>query len=677
MSYETEVLADSPVGFWWLDEPSGTTAADSSGNGFDGTYINTPHFSVTGPIVGHTGTEFQSPSEESVQIATDPALHVSNGTDPWTLEAWFKGGSGVSDFGGVSILTVAVAGQVDFNLGFWDPPTKGDVPTVGYWNGSSDQFAVSPYAIDDGNWHHLVGVFTGTNLLIYVDGVEKDDYTVTANPASRSTSELRIAKRWDGTDHLYGSVCAVAIYDTALSETRIDAHYAARYDSGGPITVSGVGTISVAGVNPDERTGTFAISGIGSIAITGVPGAGEPVTLTGVAAITAAGTAHRLGTIAVTGIGWTNGAMVYGTSASPWLRSGWAGTTSGAITSDEWTIDLQDHDGTPLTSAATFQAARITWTADGPGSVEVDLRPTDVSDEWSPPGRALFKVGGTPVFAADLLRLSRSGPPADLSYRATGLGLANRLDWRLVRHEYAITDDVAAIVESLLDEAQTQFNGDMGFTMGQVVGNPVTRTRGYCFGVVIGDAIRELASIGRGFDWEVDQDGALNIWVPARGIDTGLTLADTDTQAFDVEFDTSDLVTTVSAIGDPMEPFGPRHTMVRTVGMAATHGRREVAVDVDSVDLEELEDAAEAELKVRSGASLRVHTMWIEGRGPWELGDVWLQDSVDVTVESWFGTTASMRLTEVSVTLDPGVHTYVEHIFEALITDLVDGDPDD
>jgi hypothetical protein len=38
MTYESEVLADSPLVYWRLDESSGQTAADSSGNGNDGWY---------------------------------------------------------------------------------------------------------------------------------------------------------------------------------------------------------------------------------------------------------------------------------------------------------------------------------------------------------------------------------------------------------------------------------------------------------------------------------------------------------------------------------------------------------------------------------------------------------------------------------------------------------------
>jgi hypothetical protein len=38
MSYQLKVIKDNPVGFWALDETTGTTASDISGCGNSGTY---------------------------------------------------------------------------------------------------------------------------------------------------------------------------------------------------------------------------------------------------------------------------------------------------------------------------------------------------------------------------------------------------------------------------------------------------------------------------------------------------------------------------------------------------------------------------------------------------------------------------------------------------------------
>ncbi|MBI2606974.1 MAG: LamG domain-containing protein, partial [Deltaproteobacteria bacterium] len=47
-SYSQAVLADNPVGYWRLNETSGTSASDSSGNAQTGTYTNSPTLGQTG-----------------------------------------------------------------------------------------------------------------------------------------------------------------------------------------------------------------------------------------------------------------------------------------------------------------------------------------------------------------------------------------------------------------------------------------------------------------------------------------------------------------------------------------------------------------------------------------------------------------------------------------------------
>ncbi len=57
MSYQLKVIKDYPIGFWPLDESSGSTAADISGCGNNGTYVGSPAANML-PLVpgGISGT---------------------------------------------------------------------------------------------------------------------------------------------------------------------------------------------------------------------------------------------------------------------------------------------------------------------------------------------------------------------------------------------------------------------------------------------------------------------------------------------------------------------------------------------------------------------------------------------------------------------------------------------
>ena len=129
--------------------------------------------------------------------------------------------------------------------------------------------------------------------------------------------------------------------------------------------------------------------------------------------------------------------------------------------------------------------------------------------------------------------------------------------------------------------------------------------------------------------------------------------------------------------------------------MADEYGRREEAIDTDVVadgelnpDWEdELHDAGHALLKERGGGLLHLKTIWLSDNAPWELGDVWLQDTVLGDFPEFFGGTTRIRCTDVTVTIDPmpprnaGTEApiyWVEMGWDALIADLdvEDGDPD-
>lgn len=364
--------------------------------------------------------------------------------------------------------------------------------------------------------------------------------------------------------------------------------------------------------------------------------------------------------------------------------------------SEEWTVELQPADGgTPELSNASFRKMRLVWTAEGPGSAEIDLRETDVladQSAWTP-GLHRVIVRGERDFAGDLTRLVRTGGPGEskVGYKASALGLASRLDLRVVRHAFVVNDEAAIIVEALLNEAQNnQFNGNMGMQIGTVTGTTVSRRRSYCVGVKIGDAIAELASIKRGFDWEIDADGNLNIWDDTRGVDTGLWLHENQTENFEIEMDTSELLTNVTALADPSDPWGPKSRMANVLSGAGVffahiYGRREVTIDTDIVadndknpDWEqELFDAGRAVLATNLGGHLRVRARWNSADAPWSLQDVWLQDQVTLELPEWCGGPRLCRVTDVTVTIEampprgdaPPIY-WIEYGFDALVREL-------
>lgn len=376
-----------------------------------------------------------------------------------------------------------------------------------------------------------------------------------------------------------------------------------------------------------------------------------------------------------------------------------------ADVSTAWNIAIKDNDGfSTIAASAAFETMRLTWSLEnqGGGSAEIGLSDTMVASNWSQPKRLV--ITGERSWGGTLTRVGRQGPPSQVGktgkagWKASALGLYNRLDYRIVRHDFVVDDNLDVIVAALLNEAQNnQYNGPMSFTMGATTGTPPVRLRTYCVGVNIGDAIRELQTIG-GFDWEINAAGVLSVWATTRGVATGRTLTQNDCQEFEPTLDTSELLTNVTAIADPSDPFGPEYRMSRTA-QAITYGRREATIETDVIadtdvnpDWEdELYHAGRALLKTDGGGLFTLRTVWPSNKAPWRLTDVWLDDTITVDLTGTpaaavMGNTVTVLLSDVTVTLErmpqrPGGLApvyWTECNWIGLITDLqiTDGDPD-
>jgi len=351
----------------------------------------------------------------------------------------------------------------------------------------------------------------------------------------------------------------------------------------------------------------------------------------------------------------------------------------------DWTLSVMGKNGGgPTFTDVPFHALRATKSLEGPGSMDIDLAVPHMDDYWTP-GLHRVTLEGPYDWSGYITGLEQSGRPSDggVYWTAHCLGLGYILDWRLIRQQITFPDTTADdIVFAILEHLQDQYNGDMNFSPGTVNGTCDTLNEEYCFGVVAGDAIREMATEGSGFDWNVNADGELNIWAGGRGTDTGQNMNPNKVTDITVNYDTSDLVTTVSIIGSQTDPFGPIHDVV--YDGASTFGRHEIAIDVDADNDQRprLIKAGKAELKARRGATLNVTATWVANNdGPWEIGEgIGLGDRVDLVLDDWFQGTQTARVVDFSIELDTNApyDFFMEYGFQGRITDdeIEDVDPD-
>ena len=75
--------------------------------------------------------------------------------------------------------------------------------------------------VADGEWHHVVGVYDGSRLRLYVDGLMDAEATVGSTVLAPS-SDLFIGRHWSGPDFSFdGWIDEVRLYDRALSDVEV------------------------------------------------------------------------------------------------------------------------------------------------------------------------------------------------------------------------------------------------------------------------------------------------------------------------------------------------------------------------------------------------------------------------------------------------------------------------
>lgn len=259
MSYVSEVLADSPLGYWRQGDASGTTMTDSSGNGRNGTYVNSPTLAQSGALSS-------DPSDTAVLYdgSNDRADTTwgswQNVTDI-TVEAWIKTTASGSDRmicardgnSGHRIFDFLVnsTGKLVF--------TRRELPS----GSTSLLSATSTVNVNDGNWHHVAATFDQTTIQLYIDGSPEN--SATAGPGNgglrqSATAIFQVACKNNGGPNSFfsGTIDEVAYYGTVLSAARLAAHHTASSS----ITVAG----ALATETDEALAGGITITVPGSIA---------------------------------------------------------------------------------------------------------------------------------------------------------------------------------------------------------------------------------------------------------------------------------------------------------------------------------------------------------------------------------------------------------------------------
>ena len=242
ISYDSTVLADTPVAFWPLNETSGTAAADSTGNGHGATYTGGFTLNQTGigdgePSVAFNGTTGWVNVPSSVALTNPLAL---NGQGNMSLELWIKSSSTTS-----RLLMHIPNFTQPFQYWLFNGTPRLDVGTN---NAQSNVGATT--GITTSAWIHLVvvclgsvsgGAWTGT-VTHYKNGASNGSGSITSQATNAGTimgiggdSGSAVA----GAGFFAGNIAKPAFYNYALTATQVSNHFAAQTSTGAAVLGTG------------------------------------------------------------------------------------------------------------------------------------------------------------------------------------------------------------------------------------------------------------------------------------------------------------------------------------------------------------------------------------------------------------------------------------------------------
>ncbi len=204
ISFTVADLRTGLVGYWSMDQESGNQVRDQSDSGHDGQLVGGPIWSE-----GHSGNALLFDGRQS-HVSVEPAAGL-NKLNQLTLSGWVKLApascpcsifdKSESEYDGFG-MSVDASGRVRVTL--------------------NDTFLTSNRLVADGRWRHLVAVYDGQDLKLFVDGTE-DRWDWMNAGGLETLSPLKIgAPRSGRKGYLTGSLDELRIYDRPLSDEEIE-----------------------------------------------------------------------------------------------------------------------------------------------------------------------------------------------------------------------------------------------------------------------------------------------------------------------------------------------------------------------------------------------------------------------------------------------------------------------
>jgi len=202
------VCGDDTILLLAFDEDTSGTAIDWGPNGSDASE------SGVGRAIGRFGNALRVEGSGGVSVAHNSDLA---GGGPVTVELWMRRDGESSDLE----LLVAKGDPSTYGMALF-----GDTLIFGFDDADLAEYGTVATGVTDGDWHHVVGVFDGSELSLYIDGSLASSTPSFGGIPAVNTQDLAIGSFFGLGAALNGEIDQLRIYSEALSTSEIVDLYA-------------------------------------------------------------------------------------------------------------------------------------------------------------------------------------------------------------------------------------------------------------------------------------------------------------------------------------------------------------------------------------------------------------------------------------------------------------------
>ena len=223
------LVTQEPKGYWRLGEASGITAADDSGNGYDGTYEPNSGSEWTGGTLGNTGAFLGNPDTAAYfDDGSSGRVSIADSTDfnfgsAMTAIVWVKGNAQTDK-------TVVAHWDINATNRSWrlcsgtgtgnDDKIQVELTNNGLYDSGSQKSCRSSITVLNGQWHMVAFTFDSGTLRLFIDGEE--DFNA-YREFSDNFSSLKDSSAYLTIGCHFNSASVINFFDGTLDEVALFA----------------------------------------------------------------------------------------------------------------------------------------------------------------------------------------------------------------------------------------------------------------------------------------------------------------------------------------------------------------------------------------------------------------------------------------------------------------------